>query len=270
MAWKRGRKKRRSVNARTGEGFPDYATALAACGSGYDDVELARVRAYKSAQYVQKLDSTLWPEQIANTALAAGIATSRVQSRPLRVLDFGGGTGIHFFAASKVLAEPPKWAIVETLATAQVTSAAGIPAFDTIEAAVGHLGGVDLVHTSGAIQYTPNPLGIVDALVSIEAPVFFMARLPIWRGPPQITIQESLLSQNGLGPLPPGTPDVTIRYPLTLVDFDEIMGRVIPHYRPLVALDSPSTAAVINGQRVPGITLILVRRHRQASSEVGE
>ena len=241
--------------------FTDYASALAQCSGGYDDAQLARVRAYKTEQYVKQLSAILWPEQIANTALAVGIAAAQVKSRPLRVLDFGGGAGIHFRAAREVLPEPPRWAIVETQATAEVARAAGLDAFDDIERAVHHLGGVDLVHTSGTIQYTPDPLRTLDALLALEAPVFFLARLPLWRGEQMVTIQESPLSMNGPGPLPPGIPDTVVRYPETFVNFDELMGRLTAGYQPLIALDSSSAAAIVEGQTIPGITLILIRRN---------
>ena len=159
--------------------FADYAAALAACGSGYDDLELARVRVYKTEQYVRQLGSTLWPEQIANTALAVGIAAAHAGSRPLRVIDFGGGAGIHFHAACKVLPQRPQWAIAETRVMAEAARAAGLEAFDDLDMALRHVGAADLVHSSGTLQYLPDPLGTLEALVALNAPVFLLARLPV-------------------------------------------------------------------------------------------
>jgi putative methyltransferase (TIGR04325 family) len=240
--------------------FADYSSALAACGGGYDDVELARVRLYKTEQYVKQLGATLWPEQIANTALAVGIAAAHAGPGPLRVIDFGGGAGIHFHAACRILPQRPQWAIAETRVMAEAARAAGLEAFDDLGMALRHVGEVDLLHTSGALHYVPDPLSTLEALVALNAPVFLLARLPVWKGQPFIMIQESPLSLNGLGPLPPGTADVMVRYPATLVDFDDIMARIVPRYRPTIAVDASSAALNVNGKRVPGITLVLTRR----------
>jgi putative methyltransferase (TIGR04325 family) len=240
--------------------FADFASALAQCGGGYDDLTLARVRAYKTEHFIAQLSTTVWPEQVANTALAVGLAAAQVPARPLRVLDFGGSAGVHYYAACKVLPEAPRWAIVETQAMAEVCRGAGLDAFESVATAVKHLGGVDLVHTSGAIQYTPDPLQFLDTLLAVDAPVFFLGRLPLWRGEQRVTIQESQLSSNGLGPLPPDIPDAPVRYPETFVNFDELLRRITARYELRMALDSSSATAIVDGQTIPGITLILSRR----------
>ena len=120
---------------------------------------------------------------------------------------------------------------------AEVGREVGLDAFDSIGRAVEHLGGVDLIHTSGTIQYTPDPLKFLDTLLALDAPVFFLARLPLWRGEQLVTIQESQLSSNGLGPLPPGIADALIRYPDTLVNLDELMRRISGRYELRIALD---------------------------------
>jgi hypothetical protein len=84
--------------------FPDFAAALAACGPGYDDADIADVVAHKTALPV---DHRMYaPEQAINSILAVGIAAAEVTDRPLTVLDFGGGCGFHYFRVVPTIRTP--------------------------------------------------------------------------------------------------------------------------------------------------------------------
>ena len=56
--------------------YPDYPTALAACGSGYDDIDIAEVVAFKAVQAIDA--GTAVPEQALNSIVAVGIAAADV------------------------------------------------------------------------------------------------------------------------------------------------------------------------------------------------
>ena len=142
------------------EPFPNYEAALATCGTVADEQLLSRVVAYKTAQLRDLSEIAL--EQVINAVLAVAIAAAKARSASaLRVLDFGGGCGVHYFCVKPVVTVPLRWAIVETetmvrrateMVEGQFTSSS------TISAAATELGGVDLVLASGSLQYVPNPL----------------------------------------------------------------------------------------------------------------
>jgi hypothetical protein len=84
--------------------FPDFASALAACGPGYNDADLADVIAYKTALPVDPRQ--IAPEQAINTIMSVGIAAAEIVNPPLTVLDFGGGCGFHYFRAAQAVRTP--------------------------------------------------------------------------------------------------------------------------------------------------------------------
>ena len=62
--------------------FPNFASALAACGQGYNDGEIAD--ALSTSLAVDRRQFT--PEQAINSILAAGVAAAETTGRPLTVL----------------------------------------------------------------------------------------------------------------------------------------------------------------------------------------
>jgi hypothetical protein len=84
--------------------FQSFAAARAACGRGYDDGDLAEVIAYKTSLAFDSRQVA--PEQALNSIIALGIRAAKITDRPLRVLDFGGGCGFHYFRASDALRIP--------------------------------------------------------------------------------------------------------------------------------------------------------------------
>ncbi|HZC56501.1 MAG TPA: methyltransferase, TIGR04325 family [Xanthobacteraceae bacterium] len=236
--------------------FPNFASALAACGQGYNDGEIADVIAYKTALAIDPRQ--LAPEQAINSILAVGISAAETTARPLKVLDFGGGCGFHYFRVTPTIKAPLQWALVETPTMAERAAKVANGRFDvftTIDKAHTALGHVDLVHASSVIQYVPNPLETLKSLAALRAPHFLLARLPVWGTAQIVGVQTSPLSANGIGPMPPHIADRPITYPVTFVNFDEVM-RILADYEIAMSMPSPSSIYEIRGQRVPGISVI--------------
>src|SRR6516165_9706051 len=89
--------------------FPDFTSALAACGPGYNNALIADVIAYKTALAVDPRQFV--PEQALNSILAVGIAAADITERPLTVLDFGGGCGFHYFRVIAAMQSQLRWPI---------------------------------------------------------------------------------------------------------------------------------------------------------------
>jgi putative methyltransferase (TIGR04325 family) len=241
------------------ETYPDYRSAAATCGPGYLDHDISKVVAFKTADYSTREPNVLLNEQSTNTLLAVGVAAGDLSTRPLHVLDFGGGCGFHYFTAKNPFKVAMRWAVVETptmAAQAKTLSSGQFEVYDTIDQAVSSLGRVDLVHTSGAIQCVPDPMATLDALIAIRASYLALARFPVWRGSLSIGVQTSLLSENGIGPMPPGLPDRRVRYPILFPDIDATLARFKQDYDLIISLPSPSASYVVRGQNVPGVTVI--------------
>jgi putative methyltransferase (TIGR04325 family) len=236
--------------------FPSFDAALAACGAGYHDAALAEVIAYKTSLPVDV--RRMLPEQAVNAIVSVGIAAAEAEARPLHVLDFGGGCGVHYFTCVDRFRMPLKWAIVETATMAQrgrELAQGRFEVFTDIATAADRIGRIDLVFVSSALSYVTDPLGTLKALLSLHPRHFALARFPVWGGAQVVGLQTSLLSHNGIGPMPANMPDRQMTYPVTFANFDDVM-RAFDDYELISTMSSPSAAYVVRNVNVPGVTLI--------------
>lgn len=154
--------------------------SLSGAIEGYEQPELIEEIFRKTIAFEP---SDIWPEM-------AGAKS---------VLDFGGGCGRHYKAAKR---DNPaiKWAVVETpamVARASELSTGRLSFFTSIEAAKDWLGGIDVMHSDGAVQYTPNPECTVFQLCAIGAREMQWKRAFLSDIPAKREIQLSLLGENG-------------------------------------------------------------------------
>jgi putative methyltransferase (TIGR04325 family) len=242
------------------EVFPSFAAALGACGPGYNDNDIADVIAYKTSLAFDPRQVA--PEQAINSIIALGICAAEIAERPLRVLDFGGGCGFHYFRVSEAIRIPLRWALVETPTMAERAAKIAngrFEVFSTIEEASKALGEIDIIHASSAIQYVPDPLGTLKSLAALRARFFALVRFPVWNTPQLVGLQKSRLSGNGIGPMPPHIADREVLYPVTFVHCDDIM-RALSGYDIAMSMASPSSNYEFRGQLVPGASLIFRSR----------
>jgi putative methyltransferase (TIGR04325 family) len=246
--------------------YPSFNSALAECGDAYNDPDIAKVIAFRTAGWNRNFEDKLWPDNVANTLLAVGIAAANLTERPLRVLDFGGGCGIHYFTARSAFTLPLKWAIVETpvmLEHAAPMGAKGnFEVYDEITQAASSLGRVDLVIASGAIQYTPDPMASLDALIALGAPYFALARFPAWAEQTTVGIQSDLLSNhlNGLVPgMPPNITDRIVKCPITFVKFGRVKAIFQEAYNHVLTVSAPTGDYEVLGKKLLGTALIFRR-----------
>jgi len=173
---------------------------------GYEHPELLDVIYQKAVDYRPDRE---WPEM-------RGISSA---------LDFGGGCGHHYKEA--VLASPDiRWAVVETpgmVARAADLATDRLRFFDSIEFARAWLGPIDVMHSNGAIQYTPEPLKTVESLCAIGAEQLIWGRVALSGSGIKRTLQSSRLSDNGPGKAPQDLANKTVRYVVTAIPEAEFL-----------------------------------------------
>ncbi len=237
--------------------FPNYEQARAASESdAYEATDLVQVIVAKNAAYRQSLARSCVLELSALRTLAAIGIAGVPASRPLSVLDFGGGGGTHYTIARSALGSTRalNWAVVET--PAMVRAAApmcdgSLAFFDDVDAARAHLGTVDLVFTSGALHCCPDPLAFLERLVGLAAPHLVITRTAFRDGPGTLfSVQKSRLSSNGPGPLPPDVADRTVSYPNVVVPREAIEGLLRTRYTIRARLDEEADAFRIAGEPI--------------------
>lgn len=100
---------------------------------------------------------------------------------PLRVLDFGGGLGCHFFRLGRFLPRPVRWTVCETAAMA----AAGAETFADSELrfirALDEVapGDHDVFLASVSLQYLDRPSQIIDRVTALNIPYVLIDRFPL-------------------------------------------------------------------------------------------
>ena len=205
-----------------------YEEAHAACQKGaYENESIVRVVVEKNRIFRQTIHAnpTFNPGDL-RTLIALGLANTQ---GTLKVLDFGGGAGGYHYTVAKAIlgnSRSLKWNVVETPAMVkegQLIADAELKFFDNINDAKNDLGAVDLVLTSGSLQYCRYPLRSLRELTEVGASNLFVTRTPLNQSDNSlISIQVSKLSDNGPGPLPPGIDDKSVSYPITFASRHEV------------------------------------------------
>ena len=213
--------------------YSSYEAALEDA-DGFDDLLLTKVIVTKGKKFAENLktDKTI---DLMMLRTAIGI-TSVLKSNSLRVLDFGGAAGAHYFITRSLLDDDIKidWRIVETTAMVKEAGQQGLKNdelafYDSIDAAAQG-DEFDLVFASSSVQYTPRPYNVLNSLLSVRFKKFMLTRTAI-ANDEKVLLQKSTLSGNGIGPIPEGLgiKDRPISYPVTILYKKEVE-RIIKSY----------------------------------------
>ena len=132
------------------------------------------------------------------------------------VLDFGGGSGIHYKQARSPAV---RWAVVENPAMVERASELStdrLRFFTSILEAADWLGHIDVMHSNGALQYTPAPEQTLEELCALRAKTMLWYRALLSSNSVEREIQSSLLGDNGPGRLA-NLKEKTVRYARTKI-----------------------------------------------------
>lgn len=169
----------------------DYATftaALSDCKTrGYSDAGIIARVSEQTRELKQRRNggtsagAELLDGRVLQNLAAALFAISNVTHRPLSVLDFGGGLGIHYFQMSPFLpgGATLSWLVCETAEMAEEGNrrfaTGGLRFISSIDEAQGPF---DLVISSGAIQCVPAPADMLARHAALSDRLLFN-RLPL-------------------------------------------------------------------------------------------
>lgn len=250
---------------RTIKVFDTYADALDHCG-GYEEADLLEVIAAKTKVVRDDpaaLGSTV-SESDVHSLLALTMSALAASGSALKVLDFGGACGAHYYHLRRLVPlRQLRWAIVETPGMAGCANrlAAGdtnLSAFTSVADALRALDGtVDLVHASGSLQCTPDPYAALDALLGIRAPILLLTRGAVTTGNRDlVVIHESSLASNGPGPLPPQFQDRPVSYPFLFASRDRVLAALGRVYRRVLLLPDRTGYVPVNHEPVDGFAAL--------------
>lgn len=246
--------------------YPDYAAALKQCNrKGYENEVIVEVVFQKTKTYIQKPD--VRKIGIQELALMQGIIheiLSNPGKKKLKVLDFGGACGLHYFEVRRMLPADIalEWYVIET--TEMAKSGQLLTAFapgelhfsDDLDAVKKQAGAFDIVHTSGTLQAVPDPWYCLDRLLQIGAKTLIFNRLGLIQAEKDIfTVHHAKLSWNGKGPLPADIQDRRISYPFGFFSEARFLQAISVQYDIAIQLDDDSGSYPVNGLPVVGYGL---------------
>lgn len=121
-----------------------------------------------------------------------------------RILDFGGGAGVHYKQALAA-AMDVEWYIVETpqmvRAALEYNQPSNLFFCTSIEEAQAKKGFMvfDLIYSNGALQYIPDPYTTLNKLCSLHAERMIWERTEVYDGSQGIYTETTYLSDHGPG-----------------------------------------------------------------------
>ena len=188
----------------------------------YDNDDLAKVLVSKgemlSAEIIEKKEvSSLAYQTFVGLACA-------VNSKKLKVIDFGGSTGTHYYWAKAILQKNIEidWRIVETKSIVKNAKERGLETselsfHETIEAA-SKMEDFDLVFASGSLQYTPEPFDFLKKLIEVNSKKIVLSRLPVSERK-VVLLQKTTFLGNAVGNVSEiQTKNRVISYPVTMLE----------------------------------------------------
>lgn len=254
-------KMRGGIRGRT---FNSFSDALEFSGAGYLNSEIVDIVVDKTVTFRDSLEPTFQlsvNSPTARTLLGIAVATRGVGAAdPLRVLDFGGGCGAAYFTAKSFFGESFKsrWCVVETKEMVQrakpIFSTQELTFLDTMTDAALKNTPCDLIYSSAALQYTPDPISALHRLVELTPSYLFLTGLAVTENStPVTTLQLSRLGENGPGPLPRGYRNRYVNYPITYVPRSSIEGALQGNFSILCTFDEGRAGGRIDGYRTQRI-----------------
>jgi putative methyltransferase (TIGR04325 family) len=169
----------------------DWSEAARSCG-GYDDpvildsVEQAARQALESASAYER-DGVVFDRGDVHWPILGPLFEARAAvSGELRVVDVGGSLASKWFQHAQFhdALSPIAWAVVEQAALVRVAlpwlQTDQLTFHESIESAVTHLGGVDIVLFSSSLQYLEDPMSSLELAAKVSRHSVAIDRMPSW------------------------------------------------------------------------------------------
>lgn len=203
--------------------YGSFQQAQEASGMGYEDHELIEVLVSKTIQNRHLLNNDPYFNNASLSSLTSVLYCFQ-QFDTVNIIDLGGSTGIQYHIIRQLIDKRKRmnWHVVESPALAKrcasLFTTEELSFSDDLEKAINSVKELHLIHSSGVIQYMPDPYQTLKAIANSNSSYLNFARMCFSKKENEmIILQESPLSANGFGPLPPSFKDRTLSYPQTSI-----------------------------------------------------
>jgi putative methyltransferase (TIGR04325 family) len=241
--------------------YNNYHDALRACTKkGYENRAIIESVKTKGIAYRSKLGQQEYPAlNIGVVSLLDIIHQVAPPPAGISVIDFGGADGIYYLQVRKCISPETKfrWHVVETpemSAAMKDFETDELKFFSSIREAREKLGVSPLIfHTSGTLQYTPSPYDSLHEICESKAAYAVFNKQSLVNGSNDIvSIQKSLLSWHGDGPIAENFEDKIIKYPHTNIRKSEFELILKKHYKIIYTYEDSSGIKPVNKENIAG------------------
>lgn len=240
--------------------YDNYEIANAKIDNGaYQNEILCDVVAEKTKIYLEELNARPYKLNATNVFLFSAISNylNLKEIKTINVVDYGGACGIHYFDVKRFYTNDFKlnWTVVET---PQMVRSANKFSLSDGELNFKHsieqvYGDIDILYSSCALHYVAKPYEELENLVSKRAKWLLFNRMMFNKADRDIyTVQKSLLSNNGPGPLPNGYTEQVIFYPHTTLSYNKFLKYMEENYTLEWLFDETTGAFGINREEIFG------------------
>jgi putative methyltransferase (TIGR04325 family) len=212
--------------------YASYEEAQRACGDSYHNALLQeKTRALTAAIQPGTLLSPLNIRLLAALQYAA-------QRTPgdLDVLDFGGAMGAHYFYLRHLLPPIARWTVVEIEETVALGRQHFADATLAFEQSIGHQ--VPIILSSGTIQCTPDPYGVLADLLARNAHFVILDKVPM-HDRDRMAVQR----------VHPSVFGAEVSFPIYYFNAERIRDSFAP-YRVVMEWELPGYAAHLDGNHI--------------------
>lgn len=249
--------------------YKNYKDALNDCVSnGYENDLIINLAKEKAKVTRQTILNGVKP-QISNLnifPLLSLINDLSFKQKNINVIDFGGGDGGYYLYIRELIRPEIglNWQVVET--SEMVKAMKGFTTDElsfcnNLDESVQKMGKIDVVHTSGTIQYTPNPYDFLEKMLNSHANYIIFNRNTFNSANTDlITIQRSLLSWHGSSDITGVSfTDCEIKYPLTNISIQKFETAIQKKYSIIYTFDDLSGVRKVRYERIVGKSYVLKR-----------
>ncbi len=230
--------------------YDDFNSANQAVKNlGYDDDTLIDIIFLKTKRFIEEIiQNPSRPLEVHNLFLLSIVGIIN-QKQKLKVLDFGGAFGTHYFIAKAFFAHLDfEWTVVElpqVIERGRQFENAELKFLDIEGNFDKTVGDFDLVLTSGTLQHMPEPEKTLAFLCRHNAPYLALLRLGVNLTQKDVWIIHKARFQDcGPGPMPANHTDGIAAFPFCLMSMDKISKALYNHRLILSNNDASGTMSV--------------------------
>jgi putative methyltransferase (TIGR04325 family) len=248
--------------------FSSYAEAMRSCqGLGYEEERLIEVVFRKTVAHRDHLQNAAPVFDLSSNLMLFALGLAFHSSGPIRVLDFGGACGLHYFKMRHLFPNGRvafQWHVVETpsmVRRAVELENTELKFYDSLSQAAADLGPIDVLLASGVLQCVADPYQCLAELLACGGRYLVLARLGCTRkSEPLITVHETRLSDNGSGPMPIGLAEGTCLFPYTFPAHSVVQPLITSRYKVLLQTQDNTGWFEVQDEPIMGVAYVAERR----------